>query len=98
MRFLFAGVVDAVEDIIFVADCEDRIMYANPAALRKFGYTMEEFLGQKSHFFSSPHNPPHITEVILKETLSKGYWKGEVLNRTKDGVDFPVYLTTGVIR
>ena len=54
LRFLFAGVVDAVEDIIFVADCEDRIMYANPAALKKFGYTMDEFLGQKSHFFASP--------------------------------------------
>ncbi len=98
LKLLFAGVVDSIEDIIFIADCEDRTIYANPAALKRFGYTMQEVLGKKSDFIVSPANPPFMSEMIFEKTLEKGYWKGECLNRTKTGEDFPVFLTTGIIR
>ena len=96
---LFAGVVETIGDIILIADCEDRIVYANPPALKKFGYTLEEMLGQKSRFIVSPTpvNPPGMAESIYKGTVKKGVWTGECFNRTKSGEDFPVYLTTGIV-
>ena len=99
MRRLFAGVVETIQDIIFIADCEDKIVYANPPALKKFGYTLEEMLGQKSHFIVSPApaNPVGMAEGIYKGTLKKGFWTGECFNRTKSGEDFPVFLTTGIV-
>ena len=99
MRRLFAGVVETIQDIIFIADCEDKIVYANPPALKKFGYTLEEMLGQKSQFIVSPPpaNPVGMAGNIYEGTLRKGFWTGECFNRTKSGEDFPVYLTTGIV-
>ena len=98
-RRLFAGVVETIQDIIFIADCEDKIVYANPPALKKFGYTLKEMLGQKSHFIVSPPpaNPVGMAENIYNGTLKKGVWTGECFNRTKSGEDFPVFLTTGIV-
>jgi len=95
-KLLFAGVIEFIHDIVFIADCEDRIVYANPAAQKKFGYSMQEFLGKKSDFITSPLNPS-LAKTIYKETMRKGYWAGECLNRTKAGEDFPVYLTTAAV-
>ncbi len=99
MRRLFAGVIETIQDIIFIADCEDKIVFANPPALKKFGYKLEEMLGQKSQFIVSPPpaNPLDMAEKIYNGTLEKGFWKGECFNRAKSGEDFPVFLTTGIV-
>jgi PAS domain S-box-containing protein len=45
----------------------------------------------------SANNPPELLEKILPATLLGG-WEGEILNRRKDGSEFPVYLSTAVVR
>ncbi|MBI2026314.1 MAG: PAS domain S-box protein [Deltaproteobacteria bacterium] len=97
-RLLFAGVIESIHDIVFIAYCEDRIVYANPAAQKRFGYSMTELQGKKSDFITSPMNPSYLTRTIYKETVENGFWQGECLNRTKSGDDFPVYLTTAAVR
>jgi PAS domain S-box-containing protein len=45
----------------------------------------------------SENNPKDLLEQILPATL-RGGWEGEILNRRKDGSEFPVHLSTSVVR
>jgi len=45
----------------------------------------------------SPNNPPGLFAEAF-EQLIWGAWRGEVLNRRKDGTEFPVFLSTSQIK
>ena len=61
------------------------------------GTLPEELVGKPISLVRSVSNPPQVTNQILPETL-KGGWQGEILNQRKDGTEFPVYLSTSVVR
>jgi signal transduction histidine kinase len=45
----------------------------------------------------TPDDGKHVsTHDILTETLGGG-WSGEVINRRKDGTDFPAYISTAIV-
>jgi PAS domain S-box-containing protein len=91
-----AQVVESVSDYIVIADPRGRIQYVNRPVLARYGYTEAELLGQSSEIFLSPGNPSNLREELLNQTLAGG-WKGDLLNITKHGSEFWVYLTTSVL-
>ena len=58
---------------------------------------LEEIIGRKPDFLYSAKNPPELCDVVFRKTLSGG-WKGEILNRRKDGTEFPISLITSPIK
>jgi signal transduction histidine kinase len=54
-------------------------------------------LGKGIAIVRSPNNPPEVVQEIVPATM-RGGWKGELLNRRNDGSEFPIYLSTSVIR
>lgn len=88
----FSGYTEGIN----IASLEDKVLYANPAFCRMYGYTPEELIGKTSEFFRSEKNPPVLLEKIQTAAMSGG-WKGELLNKRKDGSEFPIYLTTSEI-
>jgi PAS domain S-box-containing protein len=50
----FRSIVENAEDIIFRTGGDGRIIYANPKALHKFGYTQEELLNMHYQDFIDP--------------------------------------------
>ena len=48
-------------------------------------------------FLYSAKNPPGLSDVVFQQTL-RGGWKGEILNRRKDGTEFPISLDTAPIK
>ncbi|MBI3017817.1 MAG: PAS domain S-box protein [Deltaproteobacteria bacterium] len=94
-----AATLESVSDMVFIADLKDRLIYANPAALKKFGYTKEELLGKTGEVMMSPNNPKELRAAILRATQESPYcWEGEVLNITKDGQEYTVHLNTALVR
>ncbi len=87
----------SISESVCVTDLEDRIIYVNPAFQRTYGYTAEEVLGKPISILRSPSNSPEIIREILPATL-RGGWQGELLNRRKDGSEFPVLLSTSIVR
>ena len=75
-----------------ISDVQDRIQFANRAFLRAYGYAMKEILGQPAAIFDSPNNAPMLRKQVIEETFKDG-WRGELLNRKKDGSEFRVFLT-----
>ena len=94
---MYAHIFRSINEVINVADLNDNILFVNPAFCKTYGYSEEELIGTNSSIFWSERNPKEVVEQILPATL-KGGWKGELLNKRKDGTEFPIYLSTSVIK
>lgn len=70
---------------VIVTRLDGAIEYVNESFVALSGYGREETLGRNPRFLASGHTPPEIY-ASLWSTLSAGRsWKGEFLNRHKDG-------------
>ncbi len=94
---MLAHMVKSVNQCVSITDMEDKIIFVNEAFLRTYGYEEHELMGKHIGIIRSPNNPTEIVERILPATLS-GNWKGELLNLRKDRSEFPIYLTTLVVK
>jgi len=90
---LLSMITEQVADSILIADPNFRITYVNPAFERLFGYTLEEIKGQTPEFLDA-ETDAEKTQQELQVTVSSGLtWRGEMMNRKKDGTVFPCELT-----
>ena len=95
---LLAHSIRSISECISITDNMDNIVFVNEAFLKTYGYTEEELIG-KNISIVRPQNTEEDKRFknILPGTIQGG-WKGEVINRKKDGTLFPVYLSTSVIQ
>jgi PAS domain S-box-containing protein len=94
---LLADAVQSTQELICITDAENRFTFANRAFLEAYGFTEEELLGARPDILYASSNPPGLSDEIFRQTL-RGGWKGELLDRKKDGTEFPVLLTTSRIK
>ncbi len=81
-------------DSIVITDLAGRIEYVNPAFTLVSGYSEAEVLGRNPRLLQSGRTPPQ-TYTELWATLGAGkVWRGEFVNRRKDGTE---YLETATI-
>ncbi|HEY3130228.1 MAG TPA: PAS domain S-box protein [Acidobacteriota bacterium] len=92
-----ASALKSVSEAVVITDMEDNILFFNDAFLRTYGYDEEELIGKNIEIVRSQNNPPAVVREILPATLKSG-WTGELLNRRKDGTEFPIHLSTSVVR
>jgi two-component system, cell cycle sensor histidine kinase and response regulator CckA len=94
---LLAHTLRSVSECVCITDMCDEICFVNEAFLGTYGFAEHELVGKNIARVRSANNPPEITREILPATL-RGGWRGEILNRRKDGSDFPIYLSTSIVR
>lgn len=94
---LLAQTVSSTKDCVSIADLEDRIIFVNNAFLQSYGFDREELLGQPVSIVRSAKTSSEIGNQILAATLAGG-WYGEILNRRKDGSEFPIELWTSIVK
>jgi PAS domain S-box-containing protein len=95
-KTMLAYAIKSIRECVSVTDTEDKIIFVNDAFLKTYGYKRSELIGKSMDIVKSANNPPEIIREILPKTL-KGGWTGEIINRKKDGSEFPVSLSTSVI-
>ena len=93
---MLAHAVESTAEMICITDIEDRFTFVNRSFLRAYGYTEVEILGKTPDLLFSPNNPPTMRSEILEQSRLDG-WRGEVLDRRKDGTEFPIFLSTSKI-
>jgi PAS domain S-box-containing protein len=93
---LLAHSVRSISECVSITDAENKILFVNDAFLRTYGYSEEELIGKSIALVRSPAARPAVDNV-LNATLQGG-WQGELLNRKKDGTEFPISLSTSIIR
>jgi two-component system, cell cycle sensor histidine kinase and response regulator CckA len=94
---MFEHVVRGANDSIVIADLQNYILFINQSFCDVYGYSSEEIIGEHISILWSSKNPRELIDTVFPETCT-GNWEGELFNRTKEGVDFPVHLSTSVIK
>jgi len=93
---LMAHTLKSVNESISITDVNNRILFVNAAFLKTYGYTEDELIGQDIAIVRPFGNDPELVDKILDLTANAG-WQGELINRKKDGTDFPIKLSTTLI-
>ena len=86
----------STQELICITDQQNRFQFVNRAFLSAYGYTEPELLGRQPDLLYAPANAPELCEQIYQQTLGGG-WQGEIVNRRKDGTEFPIALNTSQI-
>jgi len=94
---MLALAVKSLDECVSITDVDDRFIFVNESFERTYGYRREELLGKHLGVIRSPLNAPEHVAQILPATLAGG-WHGELMNKRKDGTDFPISLTTAAVR
>ena len=103
METVSAGLVDkiflkCVEDCyeaIMLTDRTGKLRYVNPAWVRAYGFSKAEAIGNTPRMLRSEGQPDQFYLDMWKQILDPavGFWRGEIVNRAKDGRQVPVLLT-----
>jgi len=95
---LLAKVFDSSGEAIMVTDREHRIVEVNPAFERQSGYATHEIIGHFPSMLDSARTTQADHELIRTAVAQHGYWRGELWDRTKNGREYPKWLSISVLR
>jgi len=95
---LAASVFENTHEGVTIADAAGLILDVNPAFCDITGYSREEVLGQNPRILNSGRQSPEFYEAMWSAIQNRGYWRGEIWNRSKEGEVYPELLTISVVR
>jgi len=93
---ILAFALKSISECVSITDMDDRVIFINESFIKTYGYSEDELVDKPISIVRSPNNSPEIVREILPAT-KRGGWRGELMNRRKDGSDFPVSLATSII-
>ena len=83
---LLVAALEAAANSIIITDTEANIKWANPAFTRLTGYSLEEAMGNKpSELVKSGKQNELFYQEMWRNLLAGKHWRGEVINRHKNG-------------
>lgn len=83
---LQGAALTAAANGVMITDYEGAILWANPAFCQLTGYSLEEALGRNPRdILKSGQQDPAAYRELWETILSGRVWRGELINRRKDG-------------
>ncbi len=92
-----AAVFENTQEGMMVTDTQDIIVRINPAFTTLTGFNAEEAIGKTPSILNSPQQDASLFVMMRKSLARSGQWKGEIINRRKDGTDFSQWMTISSI-
>ena len=90
--------VEQSPESIVITDLEGKIEYVNAAFIAVTGYSLDEVIGRNPRILGSGKTPSESYRTMW-DTLADGrIWKGEFLNRRKDGSEYDEFAIVTPIR
>ncbi len=98
-RRLQTSALEAAANAIVITDREGDIVWANPAFTALTGYELEEATGQNPRVLvRSGLTPQEDYAALWRSILDGEVWRGELVNRRKDGTLYPEEQTITPVR
>lgn len=94
---ILARAVKGASECISITDEGNNLLFVNDAFCSTYGYRREELIGRHVGMLLPPSRAEEDEATVRRATLAGG-WRGELVNRRRDGTEFPVYLSTSVVR
>jgi PAS domain S-box-containing protein len=85
VALLQSTALDTAANGILITDRAGTILWVNPAFSALTGFGAEEVLGRNPRFLKSGRHDQAFYEGFWKTISSGGVWRGEFINRRKDG-------------
>jgi PAS domain S-box-containing protein len=85
---LLLAAVEQAADSIIIADVGGNIQYVNPAFTAMTGYSREEAIGQNPRILKSGRHSAEFYQELWSALLAGRAWRGELINRRKDGTTY----------
>ena len=82
---LLLAALQACTNGVAITDSGANFIWANPALTHLTGYPIEELIGQNARILKSDKQDPTYYEQLWRTILSGRTWRGEFINRRKDG-------------
>ncbi len=92
IKFL-AQALESVNECVTITDLNHNLTYINDAFCKVYGYSKQELIGEPISKVLVDADINETEKEILNHTI-KGGWRGELINRKKNGEEFPIYLST----
>ncbi|MBQ0960970.1 EAL domain-containing protein [Ideonella sp. 4Y11] len=95
---LLTAVFEHSGEAIVVTDADNHIVEVNPAFVQQTGYTPDEVVGRNPRLLASGHTRPDEYEAMWASLTERGQWRGELLDRHRDGRVSPKWMSISVVR
>lgn len=97
LRKLSQAVQQSMGSIV-ITNMDAQIEYVNDAFVRATGYSREEAIGQNPRILHTGKTPPE-TYTAMWEAMTAGLpWKGEFINKRKDGSEYIEFAVISPLR
>ncbi len=84
IKLLSAAVSQSPLSVV-ITDLEARIEYVNDSFRKITGFTLQEVLDRNPRILQSGHTPPKVYRQLWKTLLKGKTWRGEFINKRKNG-------------
>lgn len=95
---LAASVFDNTTEAIVITDAQRDIVAVNKAFTEITGYEPHEALGESPRFYQSGRHNKTLHAELSQSLETHGQWRGEILNRRKNGEIYPVWKCVTAIK
>ena len=82
-------ILDTMQDGLTIVDPDDRIVHANAAFCRQYGYSLHELIGLKTTQLIHP-DYHHVFEQFKEQIRTTDNFNGESVNQRKDGTSVDI--------
>jgi PAS domain S-box-containing protein len=97
LRKLSLAVEQSPESIV-ITDLDGNIEYVNEAFIRVSGYSRDEVIGRNPRLLQSGRTPQATYATLWTALLQGRSWKGEFINKRKDGSEYVEFAIVNPIR
>ena len=93
-----ATVFDCAAEAIVLTDIEGNVLDANRAFTEILGYSRDEVIGRNPRLWKSDRHGEAFYREMWRSIGQTGEWRGEIINRSKDGAIMPALVTVSTVR
>ncbi|CCU73081.1 bifunctional diguanylate cyclase/phosphodiesterase [Thalassolituus oleivorans] len=86
-------VFESTMEGVVITDSQNRVEAINPAFTSITGFEEADVLGRSISLLNSGRHSKTFYEGIARSVQERGYWRGEIWNRRKNGQIYPQWLT-----
>ena len=97
-KLRIASVAFETRDCMMITDSRGKILQVNQAFTKTTGYSAEEAIGERPSILSSNRQDKNFYRRMWESIEKHGQWQGEIVDRRKNGEEYPVWLNISAVK
>ena len=91
-------ILENISDAVISTDLDFNIISWNKAAEKIYGWKLNEVIGKPVHEITKLEYPYDQMDDVVSNFFNEGLWRGEVIQKTKDGSRLWIFASVSLIK